>query len=152
MPNGKDYTSSVGGSVEHSAVQDSSAYNEFSPETFQYDHQQYVPRESHHLSPSFAGSQVIEYPPEIMIEEEQPPQISNGQGNQPTYSSYNEVWPTTDHKHYDQSYTQHSDQISSTTRRWSMQQLPEERLRLGLTRWGSKEQKQAAYQHVLHRS
>ena len=144
--------SSAGEPNKQGAAQENSEFYANSNEAFRYDNQSFVPQESHYLSSSFIESQDIQYPPELTLDEEQQMAASTGEGNHSTYSLYDQDWPATNQLHNTQSQTHDLDETLSVTRSWSTQQLTEERLRLGLKRWESEEQQQAAYASVLRRS
>jgi len=143
--------SSSDDSKEHNPIQDDAEYHGDSTENTHYSYQTLDSQESYYLS-SVSQFQDTTYPPELMIEEEQPRNTTNGEGNYSAYSLHNQDLSAMNQVYYAEPNSQDSAGPFSTTSSWSMQQRTEERLRLGLTRWENQEQERAAYEEVLRRS
>lgn len=116
-----------------------------------YAYQTYVSKESYYILPDVGEPQAASYPSELTIEEEKQDTSLNEQQNQSACNPSPHHNQAADQTYCAQSNFQNTSQASPTTDRWSAQQFPEERLRLGLPRWENEEQQRAAYKDV-HRS
>ncbi|KAG9246068.1 hypothetical protein BJ878DRAFT_478684 [Calycina marina] len=102
-------------------------------------------QETYYLFRSSNENETNSYPSEITLEEEYEEPSSNTQHRQasPPHFQTRQNRNRSSHANEEDRY---SEQASDTTNTWFLQQLPEERLRLGLPRWESDKQRHATYE------